>query len=256
MTDWFQDKSYIPPEKMNISEANGAWLLREGWKKVYGEYPSDKSLAVLWAKASLETGRFKAGFHNWNFGNIKKIHANLKYKIKDDGHFFTMFRCNEILNGKVCWFDPPHVQTHFRAYKTDIEGAEDYIRFVSKKTRYAKAWAAVKRGDPQAYAHELKVAKYYTANEATYTRGVVSLFNEFIRRKDELLSYEPPPPPEPPKPAEPKPLDADDIPIPYIPTEPKVKEKEEFKKTSIGLAVILALAAAFAWISSVFEGCF
>jgi hypothetical protein len=182
--DWYKHSQYIPDEIKTLDQAEAAYALREAWYRIYGAYPSDRSLAVLWAKSCLETGRWKY-IHCYNFGNIKK-------KMNpDDGHYFTMFRCGEVINGKHQMFDPPHYQTHFRAYKTVADGAEDYLRFVSQKTRYQKAWQEVIRGNPSGYSHELKIAGYYTADEARYTAGVVRLFDEFMRRKEELMSWIP-----------------------------------------------------------------
>lgn len=182
--DWYQHEQFLKDEVKQLQEAEAAYALREAWKRIYNEYPSDRSLAVLWAKACLETGRWKF-IHNYNFGNIKKK------RTPDDGHFFTMYECGEVINGKHIMFKPPHYQTHFRAYLTVEDGAEDYLRFVSQKKRYIKAWQKVIEGDPRGYSHELKIAGYYTANEARYTAGVVRLFDEFLRRKDELMSWLP-----------------------------------------------------------------
>ena len=191
--------------------------MREAWKKIYGEYPSDKSLAVLWAKSCLETGWWKY-IHCFNFGNIKKRRAT-KF-VTDDGHYFTMYRCSEVLNGKEYYFDPPHYQTHFCAYKKVEDGAEHYIEFVSKKKRYAKAWEEVIKGDPRAYSHELKKAGYYTATESRYTAGVVRLFDKFMANKEEYLAWRPAPDTDPsPPPVEvEEELDTDidnEIPDPY-----------------------------------------
>lgn len=178
-----------------ISEGEAAYALREAWKKLYNDYPSVECLALLWAQWALETGRGKA-IHCYNFGNIKR----------SGDEDYCMYRCNEVIGGKLQWFDPPHRQTHFRAYATAVDGAYDYISFLSKKTRYLKAWEQVKNGDSAAFSHELKVAGYYTADEAMYTKGVVSLTNEFKRKAPTLLEWRPvlaPPTPEPTKPEEP-----------------------------------------------------
>lgn len=186
--DWFKHELCLPDEVKTLEEAEAAYTLRKAWHRVYGKYPSNKSLAVLWAKSALETGRWKF-IHCYNFGNIKKKWPT-KYS-PDDGHFFCMYRCGEVLNGKHQIFEPPHPQTHFRGYKTIEDGAEDYLRFVSQQTRYAKAWQKVIEGDPVGYSHELKVAGYYTADLKRYTARVVRLFNEFLKRQDEFLSWEP-----------------------------------------------------------------
>jgi len=188
--NYYKSKLYIPVEIKKLGEGQAAVALREAWKRIYKSYPSNKSLALLWSQSALETGRWCI-IRNYNFGNIKKRHANPKYKITDDKCYFTMFKCGEVINGKHIMFDPPHVQTHFRSYMNAVEGAEDYIRFVSKKKRYVKAWKQVLKGDPVAYSKELGRAGYYTANEALYTKGVVRLTNEFLRKAKKLLAWKP-----------------------------------------------------------------
>lgn len=172
----------IADQVKQISEGEATYALREAWKLLYNQYPSLDSLALLWAQWALETGRGKA-IHCYNFGNIKR----------SGDEDYCMYRCNEMLNGKWEWFDPPHKQTWFRAYSTAVDGAYDYIKFLSQKTRYQKAWAQVKLGDPAAFSHELKVAGYYTAIEAQYTKGVVKLTTEFKKKAKELLMWAPSP---------------------------------------------------------------
>lgn len=151
-----------------ISEFEAGCALHEAWYKIYDEYPTINSLALLWAQCALETGRWKS-IHNFNWGNIKR----------SGNEDYCMYRCNEIINGNLEWFDPPHPQTFFRAYLTVTEGAYDYVKFLSQKLRYKTAWAAVIIGDPVAFSHSLKIAGYYTADEAQYTKGIVSLTREF-----------------------------------------------------------------------------
>lgn len=174
---------FLEDEVKQIGEGEATYSLREAWKTIYGTYPSNKSLALLWSQWALETGRGKA-IHCYNFGNLKRS--------SDDSTDWTMFRCSEILNGKEVFFDPPHPQTHFRAYHTAIDGAADYILFLSKRKRYAKAWVQVQKGDAAAFSHELKVAGYYTANEARYTEMVVKLTTEFLGKVNKLLEWRPP----------------------------------------------------------------
>jgi hypothetical protein len=211
MVNWFEHPKYVPDTLKTLDAAEAAYALREAWKRIYGLYPSDKSLAVLWAKSCLETGRWKS-IHNYNFGNIKR-------KINDNDNTFTMYECGEEISldqaqklviedpGLVTivktysWSNssrrasvkikPGHQWSQFISYETVEDGAEFYIRFVSQNTRYKKAWQKVIEGDPEGYSHELKVSGYYTANEAVYTAGVVRLFNEFLKRKNELMSWKP-----------------------------------------------------------------
>lgn len=161
-----------------IDEGEAAYALREAWNELYGVYPSLESLALLWAQWALETGRGKS-IHCYNFGNIKR----------SGDEDYCMYRCNEILDGKLCWFYPPHKQTWFRAYSSSIDGAIDYINFLSQRTRYKKAWLAIQKGDPYLFGHELKMAGYYTADEVQYTKSIASLTKEFKKKSDQILSW-------------------------------------------------------------------
>jgi len=273
MVNYYKDKQYIPLQITELSEGEAAVALRNAWKRIYKSYPSNKSLALLWAQSALETGRWSI-IRNYNFGNIKKRHANPKYKITDDGQLFTMFRCGEIINKKQVMFDPPHIQTHFRAYKTSTDGAEDYIRFVSKKSRYAKAWQEVIKGNPEAYSKELSLAGYYTASVSLYTKGVVRLTNEFNKKAKKLLSWKPTKPVEIEseetfteeelkevrvQAAE---LQLNSIYEYFVNADRTVENDEESDyyddpKSHKGstAAVILLFGGILAWLSTLFEGC-
>jgi len=170
----------IPDEVKQISEGEAACALREAWKLLYNQYPSLDSLALLWSQWALETGRGKA-IHCYNFGNLKR----------SGDEDYCMFRCNENINGKWEWFDPPHKQTWFRAYPTAVDGAFDYVKFLSQKRRYLKAWQAVRLGDAALFGHELKIAGYYTANEIQYTKGLVRLADEFKKKSATMLAWKP-----------------------------------------------------------------
>ena len=151
------------------------YILNEGWKLLFGSYPKKKQLALLWSQTALEGG-FKS-VHWWNLGNVKRT----------AGHDFTSFRCSEIINGKEIFFDPPHPQTFFNCYLTPEQGAKEYIEFLSKRKRYAKAWQGVLAGDPVMFVHQLKLANYFTANENLYQIGVNRLVAQFNKIADKIL---------------------------------------------------------------------
>jgi hypothetical protein len=282
--NWFKDPQYITDEVKQLEEGEATYALRKAWNKIYGSYPTDKSLAVLWAKSALETGRWKF-IHCYNFGNIKKKRAT-KFGA-DDGQFFTMYRCSEVLEGKEQWFDPPHFQTHFCGYKNVEDGAEHYIRFVSQNKRYTKAWKEVINGNPSAYSHELRVAGYYTASESLYTKGVVRLFDEFMNKKNSLLAWAPSEDevetdPEPPMEDTDEELDTDvdnKIPTPLIPPDNKIptplippqtptgfnedaistipspKMAEPVNKDSVSIMFVVGLVAVWTFFSQFFQSC-
>ena len=156
------------------------YYLREAWKSIYGKYPPSKTLAILYAQTVLETGGSMLRNNNW--GNIKKK-LGLKY---------TSYEAGEYLNGGYYLFHPYHKQTFFAAWDTPLEGAIGYINFLANRQRYAKAWQALLKGDPQIYCIELKNGGYFTAPLSHYVNIVVRLFNEFHSREQELISWVPP----------------------------------------------------------------
>lgn len=168
--DWDQTK-YLPPQTNSTPELDIVKSLQSAWISVLKTEPSINSLAVLFSQITLECGPNLKYCKNFNIGNIKSLPT--------DGRYWTAFRCNEILSGVNQYFDPPNPICNFRAFKTSTEGFTDYIQFLAQKKNYAGAWAQVINGDPNEYAHQLKLAMYYTADLSQYTKGVVSIFNQF-----------------------------------------------------------------------------
>jgi len=135
------------------------------------QLPTKETLALLMAQSALESGRWKS-LHCFNFTNIKAADTY-------EG-LYCLYRCNEIINGKVEWFDPPHAQCRFRAFKTIEDGATDYLTFLATRKRYADSWAQALRGDPSAFVSALKRAGFFTASEEPYRRAVASLMREYL----------------------------------------------------------------------------
>lgn len=203
--------TYVHARLTPLSFEEAQTALASALRQQIGKWPSREALALALAKTALETGRWKA-IWNYNFGNVK---AGEKYA----GSYFCI-ELNEVLSGKVVWFsprgrldrkggtvvaepfeDPPgHPQTRMRAYPNAFEGAEAYVKFVAGG-RYAAAWQLLLAGDAAGYVHALKVAGYFTADEATYAKGVVSLQREFLGKLDgrnpEPASVPPPTPDAP-----------------------------------------------------------
>lgn len=178
--EWNQNL-FIQDRLTILSEGEAAYSLREAWKKIHNSYPSNATLACLWAQTALETGKFKL-LHVYNWGNIKSR--------PDDGHYWTAYKCSEIINGKEIFFTPPHPQCNFRAYKTSTDGAEDYIKFLTK-SRYAKSLTELKKGNVVTYTQELSKAGYFTASVSLYLKGMTRLVNEFNKKQTSLLSWKP-----------------------------------------------------------------
>ena len=164
-------KAALLPDLLTPCTAlEAAHALRAAWPC------SSETLALALAQAALETGRFRS-MHCWNFGNVKAAPAY-------EGSY-CQFRCNEVLDGVVQWFDPPHPQTNFRAFRTIDEGAAAWL--AALRLHFPLAWEALPEGQPLAFVHALKLGRYFTADEAPYARAVASLWKEFTR----LLEGEP-----------------------------------------------------------------
>lgn len=166
----------------------------EAMKAALPKGASDSVLALALGKTALETGRWKST-HCWNLGNVKAG--------DDYVGMFTAFACGEELKEGSCWFEPDgtiknltkgtttkpqsfdvppgHPTTRFRAYANRFDGAFEYVDFV-QTGRYAQAWLALLAGDAAGYVHQLKLKGYFTAAEAPYVAGVVSLQKEFVGR--------------------------------------------------------------------------
>lgn len=130
--------------------------------------PSRTSLLLLIGHWAFETA-WGHGMHRFNLGNAKHRPG--------DGRCWTAFRCNELVAGKLVWYDPPSPPapdhpTAFRAFRTLEEGCVDYLTLL--RGQFGFAWPQVEAGDAAAFCHALKVRGYYTADEQLYTRGVVA----------------------------------------------------------------------------------
>jgi hypothetical protein len=195
--------TYKPPMRTPLSFQQAKECMHWALKWILGKDPSDEVLALAMAKCALETGRWQQIWLN-NWGNVKA-----------GGEHRGMFTCivlNEVLNGKLVWFAPEgqlscapskggkligvpiavpdgHPQTRMRAYASEFSGVESYIDFVANG-RYKAAFAQLLKGDAVAYVHALKIAMYFTADEAPYARGVASLQREMLAR---IRAEEPPP---------------------------------------------------------------
>ena len=156
----------VPDKLTPLTLEQACEAFADGYSLALLEDPLPACLAVLVAHSALETGNWKS-MHCNNAGNVK---ASSTWSGD-----YCMFRCNEVIGGKVVWFDPPHPQTWFRAFPTAATGMAEQVRFLSMRSRYAQAWLRAKAGDPEGFVRELAKAGYFTAAVEPYVRAVVSL---------------------------------------------------------------------------------
>lgn len=186
----------LPDLKTPAPKEDVLRALWSAWLHCFGAAPKKESIWILLSQWALETG-WGASMHNFNYGNVKSREG--------DGFDYCYFACNEILKTStaesyvakspqtakittyrkdgtaIIWFYPKHPACRFRAFKTLLEGAIDHIALVHK--RFARSWPAVLAGDPAQYAHALKLQGYYTADESSYSKTLVSVFGTVSRLK-------------------------------------------------------------------------
>lgn len=151
----------VPPERTPVTRAQLRESLGRAWTRQTGTAPSERTLDVLTAHASLETGNGNR-MYNFNFGGIKGT---------SPAGLTTGAMTHEVIDGQRT-----QVRAFFRAYRNLDEGAEDFVGLLQR--RYGEALSAAAAGDPDAYAHSLKVRGYYTGDESDYAntlRGLMGL---------------------------------------------------------------------------------
>lgn len=111
---------------------------------------------VLLAQWACETGT-GAHCYNWNLGNVKR----------ERGRPFMMLKgVKEFLGGEWFTFNPPHAQTHFRAYESLEEGLPAFLEKLSG--RYKSAIPFAEAGDLRGFVYALKSFQYFTAPVESY----------------------------------------------------------------------------------------
>lgn len=168
--------------------------LYDAWLHLFGETPKKESIWCLVSQWCLETGN-GASMWCYNLGNVKSKEG--------DGHDYCYFACNEILKKSVAdayaakdfttakvtkyrddgtaiiWFYPKHPGCRFRAFNALLDGCIDYIGLLNK--RFSKSWPAVIAGNPAQFSHLLRAQGYYTADEVSYSKSLVSIFNSLSK---------------------------------------------------------------------------
>jgi hypothetical protein len=143
---------------------------------------SRESILVLMAQWGIETAD-GASMWNYNVGNVKRM----------KGYPYMMLKnVPEYINGKKEYFNPPHPQTHFRAFDSLSDGVAEYLAVM--RGRFAQAWPFVENGDPEAFSNKLAnlvykkpdgteyKRSYYTAKEGDYTKALRQRFNAFNKQ--------------------------------------------------------------------------
>ncbi len=144
---------YVEPDRTPVTSTAIRDALARAWTRATGAAPSTGILDAITAQANLETGR-GTSMVQYNFGGIKGVGPT---------GLSTRASTIEVEGGKT-----KHIVDGFRAYGSLDEGAFDYVRLV--RGQFGAALARADAGDLDGFAHELKVAHYYTADEKDYAK--------------------------------------------------------------------------------------
>jgi hypothetical protein len=145
----------VDAQRTPVSTTDLRGAIGRAYTRVTGQAPSATLLDTLTAQAALETGR-GGKMYNYNFGGIKGAGPN-----GETAHYMT----REVIGGKDV-----HLSQGFRAYDSLDAGADDYVRFLTK--RYSGAVDQAQAGNVDGFAHALKQAGYYTAPESEYASAL------------------------------------------------------------------------------------
>ena len=136
----------------SMSEIRAA--LAQAVRNATGRAPSPQTLDVLSAQVSLETAGGRAIIISISPGSgAGPSGLTAEYNTHEvlDGHDVTL-------------------KQGFRAYSSLSEGANDYINVL--RGRFPQAFGLAVAGNVDGFAHALKQAHYYTADEGQYARGL------------------------------------------------------------------------------------
>lgn len=148
----------VAASRTPLTGSQAASALRSAFRARYGHEPSDKTVAILGAQWSLETGGGRS-MMNYNFGGIKGASPS-----GQSTRYGTV---------EGSGAGEQHIVDRFRAYGSAAEGASDYLQVLEK--RFPSAFGMARAGDAKAFVHELKRAGYFTGSEEQYTHIVTDL---------------------------------------------------------------------------------
>jgi flagellum-specific peptidoglycan hydrolase FlgJ len=142
----------------HLSGSEAAASLSAAYQNVFHEPPSPATLRVLVAQWSHETGGGRA-MMNFNFGGIKG---------SSPSGLSAAYRTTEG-EGQAAI----KITDRFRAYGSAIEGATDYVKFLS--SRFTGAMTEARQGNAEGFVRALKHGGYFTGSEEDYVRSVTRL---------------------------------------------------------------------------------
>lgn len=87
--------------------------------------------------------------------------------------------CGQVEGLTLVKVHPKHPYCCFRAFESLAEAMRDHL--LTLQTKFPDGFKGLLTGDPKAFAHGLKVNRYYTAVEAVYAGGLEYRMREALR---------------------------------------------------------------------------
>lgn len=153
----------VKPEKTPLSSAEASAAIKTAYTRLYGNEPTNETLAILVAQWAHETGNGRS-MYNYNFGGIKG---------KGPSGLTTAYKTREGWGATEV-----KITDYFRAYNSADEGAEDYLKLLQR--RFPKALDQANAGNPEEFVRALKQKGYFTGNEQAYIKSIKSLSDKAL----------------------------------------------------------------------------
>jgi hypothetical protein len=157
----------VPTRATPLSPGQIRSSLAVAYQKLHGRQAPRELLDTLTAQVCTETAS-GSRMHDYNFGGIKG---------EGPSGLTARVHTREILDGREV-----KIRDGFRAYRTPVEGATDYVAFLER--RFPKALDAAREGDVDRYVGALKAGRYFTADESAYAAAVRTHKDVTVRNID------------------------------------------------------------------------
>ena len=148
----------IPDKLTPIEPDDAVRNLAEAYKKVTGKVPRVSVLKLLAAQSALESGNWQI-VHNFNYGNEKSSSSDTfaqVYSIRDD---------------------PTDPGAHYAAFLSPEEGAEHYVRTLTRREHWK---TGLESGKPLIFVKQLSTQPvYFTADPTRYLTTLLRLVDKY-----------------------------------------------------------------------------
>jgi hypothetical protein len=163
----------VKRQRQTYTKSDLANLLIEGYRSAFGREPNAQMIGAAWSQLVFEHGQ-PIMVSNNNFGNISNPNprgGSDYYVINIDPKKNPEYTAT----GEIA----PIQKMYFKSNSTPLEGIKNYWNLLAN--RYPEVLARYAQGDAFGGAVRAGELGYYTGSIKSYSTGVDSLFDEFMR---------------------------------------------------------------------------